>query len=783
MGEEQANNLFGALHDAQESVRRLEAQLETRNAELQDRAAALQETVARLEKENVRRREAEARLRALFENIPIPTAAWRMHAGRFVLTAINAAAVDRLGGNTHAWLGAPPEALFGPGTLAVEAMGQAYTGECSVRASSDWRHPRTGEIRNWDITCGFVPPDSVAVHFDDVTEQLAAAEALRTSEQRYRRLFEDASIGIFQLTPAGRALAVNPAFAAIFGYDSPEAALAAIGSAAEDLYVVAGRQDEVRQLIESGEGAVIIESEYKRKDGTRFIGRLHAWAVREGAQTHYYEGFIVDITAHKEAEEAVKKRDAWFRDVLNQASDGGWEHDFLTGITQTTDSFWSNLGYAEPRNTLPSSEWAKLTHQEDYERGREAQKDFLEGKTPRMEAELRIRRSGGDYAWLLSRGVAAERDDEGVPIRVMGTVTDITSRKVAEERLRQYERAVESARDMIAVFDQEARFRLVNEAFLREMNLKREAVLGQLAEDIFGEEAALARLASHWERCLDGQSVSFNFAMKRGEGLSRILTISFAPLHRGDAHIDGVVAVARDTTEIMLARQELQEQGKTLRRLAAQLAQTSENERRALSRELHDQIGQELTGLRLLLDTASRAAEPPPSLRQARSLVEDLLNRVRELSLTLRPQMLDDLGLVPALLWLLETYSKQTGIKVDFRHERIAGVRFGEAVETGAFRIVQEALTNVARHAKTQAACVRIVLEGGMLSVSVSDEGEGFDLRAQEKARQSTGLVGMRERALALGGGLNLGSEPGQGTTIEAWLPTQAVEKEEQQTP
>ena len=150
-------------------------------------------------------------------------------------------------------------------------------------------------------------------------------------------------------------------------------------------------------------------------------------------------------------------------------------------------------------------------------------------------------------------------------------------------------------------------------------------------------------------------------------------------------------------------------------------------------------------------------------------MVKDLTGRVRELSLRLRPTMLDDLGLLPALLWLFERYTAQTTVKVEFAHDGLDG-RMSPIVETAAFRIVQEGLTNVARHASVPSVKVRVWRDGASLSVQIVDGGKGFDVAAALAAGRSSGLSGMRERAAALGGKMEIESAT-DGTRLTAELP------------
>jgi len=199
-----------------------------------------------------------------------------------------------------------------------------------------------------------------------------------------------------------------------------------------------------------------------------------------------------------------------------------------------------------------------------------------------------------------------------------------------------------------------------------------------------------------------------------------------------------------------------------------------EAERRFLAHELHDEIGQVLTGLKLTLEMSGRmnGESPDATLAEAIGMVDDLMQRVRQLSLDLRPQLLDALGLMPALAWLFKRYFKQAGLRVFFKHRDMAG-RLAGQLETAVFRIVQEALTNVVRHAGVSEVTVRLWRDSRKqtLGVQVHDTGVGFDVRRILSTHSSSGLAGMRERTTLLGGHFTLDSSPGGGTRLTVELP------------
>lgn len=212
---------------------------------------------------------------------------------------------------------------------------------------------------------------------------------------------------------------------------------------------------------------------------------------------------------------------------------------------------------------------------------------------------------------------------------------------------------------------------------------------------------------------------------------------------------------------------------KRLEDLSRRLVDTQEEERHSIAMELHDEIGQSLTALKLQL--AACAARPSnvnaDDLKNMQSLLNTLIDRVRNLSLQLRPAMLDDLGLLPTLLWHFEEFEKQTNIKVNFKHKNVGKTRFTPALEVGAYRIVQESLTNIARHAGTDRASVTMERMSDRLHLEINDQGKGFSVEKALQNPNSSGLSGMRERVTALGGKLEITSRPGKGTSLLIDLP------------
>jgi PAS domain S-box-containing protein len=210
---------------------------------------------------------------------------------------------------------------------------------------------------------------------------------------------------------------------------------------------------------------------------------------------------------------------------------------------------------------------------------------------------------------------------------------------------------------------------------------------------------------------------------------------------------------------------------KQLRVYAAEVIRAHEDERKKVAYELHDQIGQSLTSIKLMISHAenSCSGESSAILADAQHEVSELIRQIREMSLNLRPSMLDDLGLLPALIWHIERFSSQTRVKVAFEHRGL-NRSFNPDVNIVVYRIVQESLTNIVRHAKVNEASVRIWADKKDIHLVIEDHGSGFNADSLPLG-SSNGLNGMRERALLLGGSFMIESSPASGTRLTAQIP------------
>ena len=327
----------------------------------------------------------------------------------------------------------------------------------------------------------------------------------------------------------------------------------------------------------------------------------------------------------------------------------------------------------------------------------------------------------------------------------------------------------ENAKDAIYVHDLSGRYTSVNRAAERLSGFPREEILGKHFSN-FVLPRDLKHVRTNLCRKLDEESETiYEVDMVRRDGQRVPVEVSSRLIFEDGVAV-GVQGVARDVTE----RKRVQEASRIY---SQRLIQAQEAEREKVARELHDEIGQVLTAVRINLQSVQRfwgTADSVSRLDESVGIVDEALGRVRELSIELRPALLDDLGLSVALRWYVDRYAQRTGITAEVLDGFEDDTRLPRELETVCFRIAQEALTNVARHAQAVSVSVRLERSRERMLLTITDDGVGFDIYELRKSASETsalGLRGMEERALAVGGYIEIDSGSGRGTRIRATFP------------
>jgi PAS domain S-box-containing protein len=239
-----------------------------------------------------------------------------------------------------------------------------------------------------------------------------------------------------------------------------------------------------------------------------------------------------------------------------------------------------------------------------------------------------------------------------------------------------------------------------------------------------------------------------------------------------------VLGIGFNISRLKDAENLLRQSEEDLRDLASSLQNVREEERSAIAREIHDELGQQLTAIKLDVSWLDRKIAGDDIIKERISgvlaMLTDMIHSIRRISTQLRPSILDDLGLIEALKWQVRDFEKRTGILIQFECSE-ESLKLEPATTTGLFRIFQESLTNVARHAEATVISARLYMEDGRLILTIRDNGKGFDPAAAKK-KKTLGLLGMKERALMMKGAYEIDSQPGKGTCLRFSVPVQQRE-------
>ena len=352
--------------------------------------------------------------------------------------------------------------------------------------------------------------------------------------------------------------------------------------------------------------------------------------------------------------------------------------------------------------------------------------------------------------------------------------TRIAERRQAEMALREseerYRELFENARDAIYVHDLAGTYIRVNKAAERLSGYPRDEIVGHnFCEFIAPDHTRVVREQFCTKLAQQGET-TYEVDVIAKDGHRVPVEVSSRAIYENGALV-GVQGMARDITERKLAQDALQ-------MFSRQLIEAQEDERRRIARELHDQIGQVLTAVKMNLYAIKQVcncAGTRSYVADNIEAVDQLLRLVRDLSVELRPPVLDDLGLATAIRWYVDRYTKRTGLNVEVMIELPdENERFPRELETACFRIAQEALTNVVRHANASHIFVQLAKEGDVLLLTIRDDGVGFDLaslRTRAPHASTLGLIIMQERAHAAEGVIEINSTPLQGTEVRLSLP------------
>ena len=487
-----------------------------------------------------------------------------------------------------------------------------------------------------------------------------------------------------------------------------------------------------------------------------------------------------NITDRKKAEEIIQRSNERFELIGKATNDAVWEWNLETNELWANEAHQQLYGLTVTDPVPIDAEWRNRLHPDDLERMINTVAEALASDSNIFEAEYRLSTENKGWAYIFG-STYIDRNTAGKAIRLIGNMTDITERKQAAEallhseqkyRLLFYNNPLPMWMTTIPGLD----IIDVNEAAIKQYGYSREEFLKLNAKDMRPAED-VEHFVKEVEKMIPGINNTRSWRHKKKDG-----TILQVEIYSHQIMYEGKpvwLGLSHDVTEKYESKELLQKSYEDIRQLVYNLQSIREDERTSIAREIHDELGQQLTGLKMDLHWLSRKInstddEITGKMKESIELINATIVSVRKISTDLRPSILDDLGLLPALEWQGEEFEKRSGTKVIFNN-KAGDITVQPQAATAIFRIYQELLTNIARHAN--ASEVRAVLhkDESSLYLTINDNGVGFDLDTINN-KKTLGLLGIKERTLLLGGTYEFKSNPGKGSVTTISIPISIVE-------
>ena len=655
----------------------------------------------------------------------------------------------------------------------------------------------------------------------DITAQKKMELSLGESEKRFHTLFQQVAVGVALVdTRTGRYVDINQKYCDFLGYTRQEM----LNLSFQDVTYPADLPNNLgirASFAAEKTREFSIEKRYLHKDGRIVWVNLTVspfWAQSETPVDDYKVAVVQDITERKRAEEALQEALQFNQEIITCAGEGILAMDRQFKAVMLNPIMEKLIGL-KAEEVLGKTGPDLFPHLREFQIDRMFER-VLAGETV-VSPDLHYYIPQTEKSGWRSATYAPRRNASGMVIGIIATIRDITDRKRAEDEIRSLvaraETLVRTAAILTTQFDMEnmlisickeacqvlnvsaSNIYLYDEA-LNEMTLAASfgfspdfkqrfqssplplvaAAAGQLGFDRIGvyplgeKFPNLPNLQYYLEQGLRTiMAVKINHNQKL-VGVVNVFSMDDMPCF-GDNERTLMLGLVDQLAQGIVNRRlfdELSDANKRLSQVSRALIEVQESERRSLALELHDEFGQILSGIKISLDMVPilPPAKVGEQLQRASALVGDLITRITRMSLELRPSMLDDLGLLPALNWLFKNYQAQCGEAVTFEHSAL-NMRFAPHVEITAYRIIQQALTNVVRHAGNKKVTVKIWIDSQNLNLQIRDFGVGFNPKAALAKGGSSGLSGMIERARLVGGEIDIQSAPGKGATLSARLP------------
>jgi len=637
----------------------------------------------------------------------------------------------------------------------------------------------------------------------DITKRKQVETALRESEERLLLALESANMGTWEWDAETDSLLCNHWQFTLFGVrveTGPCTGTEALSRIhADDRARVC---TAVRRVLEEG---VTARDEFRvvHTDGSVHWLFGSGRPVQDGyGRRRFVVGVCLDITERRQNQERMQGLneilETCVRERTAQLVEANERWDWV--VRATNDAIWdwdllSDTAYFSPRwkemhgfqaNDQPESreDWQRRIHPEDQQSVLSSLEEYLRGERGQFWEEYRVQRKDGTYIWVLDRGVAI-RDEKGQAVRMVGAETDITWRKGVEQEVRLREQQFHTLADnvpaLFAYVDRDGRYRFVNKQYEQLFGHSDKEIESMSVSALLGLEG-YEKVKPYLDKALAGEPVSFEYELEVPGGSLHVLSTRYVPDRSDQGEVIGLFALSTDITALKSTEGLLRDREAQLRDLGAKLLQAQEEERRRISRDLHDDVMQRMGALALELyglasSAPSQDLELLSQLKACGASAEQLTTDLQRMAHQLHPSVLEFGGLEMAVREQVNDFGARTGLSAELITQDVPKeIPLDHA--TCLYRVLQEGLQNVQRHADANTVLVRLLGTGRGLGLCVHDDGHGFEEINGVARRKGLGLTSMAERVGMLRGTFRVKTKPGDGTELHAWVPLENVKGE-----
>ncbi|HWB92711.1 MAG TPA: PAS domain S-box protein [Puia sp.] len=602
-------------------------------------------------------------------------------------------------------------------------------------------------------------------------ESDSAKQEISDKERRFRALIEHSSDGLTILAEDGRALDISPMGEKIMGY--PRESL--LGKVRSDLvYLEDGPllASTFQTVLASPGQAISIEYRLLLPDGScRWLAATYKNLLHEP----YLKGIVVnyrDITEKKNAEIALQKSEMRYRRAESIGKIGHFEWDTKKDSITWSDELYRITGIDKSIVGIRYDELLERLHPDDRA-GFIAANNAALTKGEKVDVVHRLITPKGQTKYVHAQAELVP-DEEGVPRYVAGTVQDITQEMIAKNQLinerNLSDSIINSLPGIFYLFTREGKYLRWNQNLEKVSQYTAEEVANMHPGDFLDDEEKEFVAAKIENVFLTGEdSVLANYVRKDKKKIPYYFT-GRSILYEGKQCLLGV---GLDFSDRVAAQEKVKKATQQLRELAAHLQNIREEERIEIARDIHDDLGQQLTAVQIAIFRLSKQLKPDQALEKQlesiTNMIAQVIGSIRRISTQLRPAVLDDIGLVEAMKWQTAEFEKKFSISVTASFCETPD-DLPQNIAVNLFRIYQETLTNIARHAEATRVQVRLSSDRDHITLEVQDDGKGFD-EEMISSKRTLGLLGMKERTLMIGGDFQVSSQPQKGTTIKILIP------------